>query len=110
MTPSPFSHRLTRLDQKLNRLRDQKARLMADPSRAHRTRTLIQLGGLILKSGWLEAFDIEVGSDLQNIHQRDKAATLLGALMHLSQELNLENQKPLFHALGLEALNQQEKV
>ena len=60
-----------------------------DNVRVSRTRTLIQLGGLLLKSGVLEHFKIALGEDLQ-LHKesRDKASTLLGGLMLLKEQLS----------------------
>jgi hypothetical protein len=51
--------------------------------RAARTRTLIQLGGLLVKSGLVEKLGIELGTDLQqnSIHKK-KAYALLGLLTH----------------------------
>lgn len=49
--------------------------------RAARTRTLIQLGGLLVKSKIIEHFGIELGSDLQQDEaQKKKAYALLGLL------------------------------
>lgn len=101
---SPYAHKLTKIQQKLNRLHDQRAKLLQNPSRVHRTRTLIQLGGLLLKSGWLETFQITPGDDLQNIHHRSKAEALLGALLHIAPDLDIQNHT-FFRALGSQALN-----
>ena len=50
--------------------------------RAARTRTLLQLGGLLVRSGITEKLRIEIGADLQkDEHQREKAYTLLGMLI-----------------------------
>ena len=59
--------------QKLNRYNDS--------FRKARTRTMIQLGGLVDKAGLTSMFEIEPGDDLQSdIHELDKAAALLGFL------------------------------
>lgn len=45
-----------------------------------RTRVLIQIGGLLSKSGIMEAFHISPGEDLQDYESRPKALQLLGFL------------------------------
>jgi Conjugal transfer protein TraD len=51
--------------------------------RAARTRTLIQLGGLLVKSKLVERFGIELGADLQQDEtQKKKAYALLGLLLN----------------------------
>jgi hypothetical protein len=51
-------------------------------TRKARTRTLIQLGGLLDKAGMAEKFNIILGEDLQsNVVQMDKAAVIFGFLM-----------------------------
>lgn len=51
--------------------------------RAARTRTLIQLGGLVVKSGIIEKLGIEIGADLQKDElQKKKAYTFLGMLIN----------------------------
>lgn len=52
--------------------------------RKARTRTLIQAGGLLEKSGLLEIFEIELGTDLQkDIDFKDQVHALFGALLEL---------------------------
>lgn len=76
--------------------------------RKARTRTLIQLGGLIEKSGILDALNITPGDDLQkdpNCHE--SAAILMGALCELRQNLHTEDaqaQKTLWCERGKQAL------
>lgn len=48
--------------------------------RKSRTRTLIMLGGLVQKSGLMEAFHITPGDDLQDYEIRPKTLQLLGFL------------------------------
>lgn len=56
--------------------------------RKARTRTLIQAGGLIEKSGLFETLGIQLGDDLQkNPDLYDSNAALLGGLMELNQQL-----------------------
>ncbi len=50
--------------------------------RQSRTRLLIQSGGLLQKSGILDAFQIQVGDDLQDFESLHKASRLLGFLSH----------------------------
>lgn len=51
--------------------------------RAARTRTLIQLGGLLVKSKLVEHVGIELGVDLQQDEaQKKKAYSLLGLLLN----------------------------
>jgi hypothetical protein len=59
--------------------------------RQNRTRLLIQVGGLVQKSGLMDAFHIQVGDDLQDYESLHKAARLLGFLSH-SLELFDESQ------------------
>jgi conjugative transfer protein TraD len=64
--------------------------------RRARTRTLIQLGGLLEKSGLLNDFGIELGADLQkDLEMQKPVATLFWGLIELkeivnSDEFNLE--------------------
>ncbi len=52
------------------------------------TRMKIQLGGLLIKSGLVEAFAISPGTDLQlDEHEREKATLLLGALIDMRQTI-----------------------
>jgi len=52
--------------------------------RRSRTRTLIQLGGMVSLSGLASLIDIQEGDDLQfDIESKDKAAILLGGLSEL---------------------------
>jgi len=50
--------------------------------RKARTRTLLQLGGLLVRAGITEKLGIKIGADLQKEeHQKKKAYTLLGMLV-----------------------------
>ncbi len=49
--------------------------------RKSQTRSKIQLGGLLSKSGIMEAFHINPGDDLQDYESRPKALQLLGFLI-----------------------------
>jgi len=58
-------------------------------SRKMRTRTLIQLGGLIEKSGLLEKLEITMGADLQKDEDLlGSVTTLLGALVELKSHID----------------------
>lgn len=54
--------------------------------RKNRTRLLIQCGGLLSKSGLLEAFHITSGDDLQVYENHHKALQLLGFLITCFEE------------------------
>ena len=79
---------------KLNRLRSQKAVLehrlkkSAQTERRARTRTLIQMGALLNLTDFPILCGIEEGDDLQlDLTNMDKAATLLGILITLQDQL-----------------------
>lgn len=55
-----------------------------------RTRTLIQLGGLIEKSGLLETLEIPLGADLQKDDDVKDAVTILLGLL-VDSKTNLED-------------------
>ncbi len=55
-------------------------------NRKNRTRLLIQCGGLLSKSGLLEAFRLTQGDDLQAYENRPKALQLLGFLITCFEE------------------------
>lgn len=78
----------------LNRLRSNKQRLKSysvnldSSERRARTRTLIQLGGLLNMIGFATYVGIDEGEDLQlDLTATDKAATLLGILLETFQDL-----------------------
>lgn len=86
--------KLKAIDVKLNRLRAQKNMLdmreknVSKQLRMKRTRTLIQVGGLLSLAGLLDRFSINLGEDLQmDMQQHDKAATLLGVFVSLLEQL-----------------------
>lgn len=49
-------------------------------ARKKRTRTLIQLGGLVQKSGLMDILNIQIGEDLQDYESIFKASQVLGFL------------------------------
>ena len=95
------------IEVELNRLHSAKAALqnklkVVDKSeRKSRTRTLIQLGGLLNISPLLSLCEIELGDDLQINHQ-DKADTLLGLLSTICDNLpEAINESELDHFKNL---------
>jgi len=93
---------------KINRLLAQKAALQhkmkkqENSKRKARTRTLIQLGGLLDLTPLLAICKIELGEDLQIDHP-DKSTILLGMLSYFSDQLpeNLTDQDLVkFRSIG----------
>jgi hypothetical protein len=84
--------KISDLEIKLNRLHSQKAALQyklkakEKSQRKARTRTLIQMGGLLELSPLPAICNINLGDDLQLEHP-DKSATLLGILLHLCEQI-----------------------
>ena len=79
----------------LNRLQSLKAQLhkrqdaFDNTNRRARTRTLIQMGGLLNIIGLPQLCGISDGDDLQlDLENQDKAATLLGMLIHINETLS----------------------
>lgn len=96
------------LSQKIERLKAQKTRLaylekkQVHRNRKARTRTLIQLGGLINMLELLDHVDITLEENLEEDQKhKDKAATLLGMLLHLQeslpQELSVKQREAFLH-------------
>lgn len=86
------TNQLSKLSQKINRAHMKKNRIVAQQkntqttSRKMRTRTLIQLGGLLEKANLLAPFDIQTGEDLQHTEHLHKAVQLLGLLKTVESE------------------------
>lgn len=60
--------------------------------RKTRTRTLIQLGGLVEKSGLLSLLELNLGDDLQRDPECfESVATLMGALGEIQDRLSRED-------------------
>jgi len=78
-TPTRNEQRLNRLSLLINREKH-KMKQQSRSARKARTRTLIQVGGLVQKSGLMVAFGIEPGDDLQDYEHIHKARQLLGLL------------------------------
>ena len=56
--------------------------------RKSHTRTKIQLGGLIIKSGLADLLEINLGDDLQlDLDQRDKSYIILGILDEVTRQI-----------------------
>ena len=83
-----MSKDINRLSNELNR-QTRKSKYANDASRKSRTRTLIQLGGLLDKAGITDKFSIMLGEDLQSdIPQMDKTDVLFGFLIEATATLN----------------------
>jgi hypothetical protein len=66
--------------------------------KAH-TRTKIQLGGLLAKTGILERFSINIGDDLQDdAENQDNAAALVGCIKDLLTQLPNPIPDTIYHA------------
>lgn len=74
-------------------------------TRKLRTRTLIQLGGLIEKAGVLDALDISLGDDLQkDTDVKEAMITLFGALLDMKETVLIDpDQKHLCLLQGRQA-------
>ena len=71
-----------------------KKALFSKNQRKAETRTKIQLGGLLIKSGLTSKFQIHIGSDLQlDPDQQEKATLLLGALIEMNQNFPPHSSK-----------------
>lgn len=88
--PSKF----TKVEAKINRMKSQRAALVSrqeSDSKRHRmqrTRTLIQLGGMLTATKIPERFNIENGDELQTDNaNQDKAAMLMGLLLTVVDQL-----------------------
>jgi Conjugal transfer protein TraD len=86
---------------KLNRLYAKKASLdlklktKINKSRKSRTRTLIQVGGLVNMLGLLDYCEIKLGDDLQtDFEAKQKALTLLGMLVNLQEQFSNQLTTP----------------
>ena len=106
------SEKLTNIKIKLNRLYAEKAALkhkiekQDNHTRKARTRTLIQMGGLLELTPLPSLCEIQLGDDLQGEYQ-SKAALLLGIFAKYSEfipEKLSENEKQKLETLGLTLL------
>ena len=76
-----------------------------------RTRTLIQLGGLIEKAGLLQTLGIAMGSDLQKDEDvKDAVMILLGSLTEMQSALEDEAHKHLCFLKGQQAFLDREAL
>lgn len=89
---------MKKVSQLLNRCNRQKESCLSKGGqtvmsfRKARTITLIQLGGLVVKSGLLEALELKVGDDLQRDEScLEGAAILMGGLGELRRMLESED-------------------
>ncbi len=76
--------------------------------RRARTRSLIQIAGLLEKAGLLETFDIKLGKDLQkDIDMKEPVAALFKGLLVLNEMANSDEVNlPLWATHGLGALRE----
>ncbi len=78
--------------------------------RRARTRTLIQLGGLVEKAGLTDLFNLELGQDLQTEDENfDDVAALLGAFIDMKNSCDINNfsqQKLLWADAGKSCMAQ----
>ncbi len=101
-----ISKKYSNIEVQLNRLLSQKAsiqhklKIKNKSERKARTRTLIQLGGILSLTPLLDICDIHLDDDLQLSYQ-DKADTLLGILHtlceHLPEKLNISDLERFKH-------------
>lgn len=76
--------------------------------RQSRTRTLIQLGGLLDRAGILKEFNIFLGNDLQDMEHLDNAATLLGFVKDKFEETSINQaDKAAWRTIGEAVLKAQ---
>lgn len=75
-------------------------------ARRARVHSLVQLGGLIVKSGLLETFHIKLGLDLQrDISMKEPIAALFKGLLTLNEDARSDtSQLSLWARQGLEIL------
>ena len=97
---------LKRLRQKINKLRLDKSRVISsvqhnDKSlRKKRTRTLIQLGGLVDKLDILKDFNIEIGDDLQ-LDSFEQTCMLFGFLKTcIDAKMDTPNDQEMYLKVG----------
>jgi hypothetical protein len=88
------STKINKIDAKLNRLKSKRAMLerqtevQSKQMRMGRTRTLIQMGGLLSLVNMHQWFDIELGDDLQtDLNKRDQSMMLLGLLETVTEQM-----------------------
>lgn len=79
--------------------------------RRARTRSLIQLGGLVEKSGLLETFQLSSGDDFQSDPEtKEHVAALFKGLLVLNELANSQEvHLPLWASQGLRALSESKK-
>lgn len=84
-----------------------KDKMSSIATRKSRTRTLIQLGGLVEKASLLPFFNIETGDELQSdLEGLEKASAFLGFLICAREEF-LKNETSLrkeFEVIGKKSL------
>jgi short subunit fatty acids transporter len=111
---------LDKITAKLNRLKSEKAALenrskqQTKKERMSRTRTLIQMGGLLSLVNIPAYFDIEAGDDLQtDLEKRDQSMMLLGLLVTVAEQMPAsysEDRKREFMYKGLRFMKEHQRV
>ncbi|OJX14344.1 MAG: hypothetical protein BGO77_05690 [Caedibacter sp. 37-49] len=105
-----MSQQLNKISWSSGHLKRQSLRIETADRKAE-NRTKIQLGGLILKAGLASHLEIEPGDDLQlDPVAREKAITLLGVLLHITEQLKNDHEgilKQECSHLGMKAMVQQ---
>lgn len=103
-----FSQQLTRAERNKYRIMST-LELTSHGFRRARTRSLVQLGGLIAKSGLLETFQLTLGDDFQRDPEtRNQIAALFKGFLVLNNIAQSEDVSlHLWTAQGLEALGKQ---
>jgi hypothetical protein len=105
-------NQLNQLNQQLIRVEEKKYRIMntleltSHGYRRARTRSLIQLGGLIEKAGLLKTFQLTLGDDFQKDPEtKESIAALFKGFLVLNEIAQSQDvSMPLWVTQGLEAL------
>ena len=110
---------ITKEQQKINKQhmdearKGRKEKLRTKNARYSRTRTLIQLGGLMDIVGFPKKFNIKLGDDLQiDLLSVRKSAVLLGALQELIEQLPsslIDAKRSVWRETGFELLKREKK-
>lgn len=110
--PTKTQHQILKNTQYLTRLEEKKLRVrykQKNAFRRARTRTLIQIGGLVEKAGLLDVLEIPLGENVEEPELFTAKSILYGGLLELSDQLNTSTatqQKILWEMKGRRALEQ----
>lgn len=104
-----LSQKKNRLTGSINLLLTKKMKIQSNIRKSH-TRTKIQLGGLLIKSGLTDFLNITQGDDLQlDLEKKDKAYILLGLLTDLYENIQSQDSLSFFLSKGKKIVNSQYK-